>query len=242
MSVAGLQLGDAVNQLVDNPLPVLFIDTCALLDLIRLPFREPHPTPTTSTLNAAQSILEASSKKNAHLTLPPLVAMEWQDNAQNVKSESIKHFNDLESKIGVAKSIAKFGGQNPSIDSLKHLNLPDLLFDLSQNILMSSISLAQDDEISLKANARAIRYDAPARKGAIKDCVIYEHSLSMMHELRQRSFEQPIAFLTSNTKDFCESDRTPKEPIKTELSALNVELVTRWDWALNALNLNPENQ
>jgi len=117
------------------------------------------------------------------------------------------------------------------------LQLSESLYKLSEDLLKSSLVLEMEDAPSLKATKRAAIYTPPASKGEIKDCLIYEHALFVMAELRGNLFNLQIVFLTSNTNDYCNSGSKPKEPIENELSQLSVVLATNWDWAFHELKL-----
>ncbi len=237
MSIATKSLGDAVRTLAGSSSPVLFCDTCAFLDLIRLPFRESQPSTVASYLATADSVLKAVLTGDISLVTPALVFNEWHDNAQNVLSETERHFKKLESHIEIAREVALHAGLTLDGLNLISLQLPKLLYTLSEELLNSSLVLDKETGPSMKANDRAASNIAPASKGAIKDCLIYEHVLWLMTELRRISFNKPIVLLTSNTIDYCNGGKLPKEPIKTELSQLNVVLATNWDWAFHELKL-----
>lgn len=73
----------------------------------------------------------------------------------------------------------------------------------------------------------------PSRKGTVKDCIIYEHCLEISSLLRRQNFAEKIVFLTSNTKDFCDSNGYAKQQINSDFSNLNIGLCLNWSWAIN---------
>ena len=235
MSIIYTHLGDAIQKLIENASPILFCDTCALLDLIRLPLRENQPTKVNSCLDAATSILQSIQMGSISLVTPPPVYDEWNTHAQKIQSEVKKHFNDLEKNIKVAKAIAQIFNQSLPLVNFKELNLPSTLYNLGQNLIDLSIKLEKEEFLSDRILNRAALNTPPASKGGVGDCILYVHTLSVIEKLRKQSFNKSIVFFTSNTRDFCEGGN-PKEPIKNEILALQTELVTTWNWAFKSLN------
>jgi len=234
-----LSVDDAIVFVIDNQVPILFCDTCALLDLIRLPYRYDSHTQAATILRSAQSIYIATTNNIMHLILPPLVENEWNKHSNSILLESKKHFETLNHQIQVANTLTEVFGKSVDYIDYASFQLPESLYNLSENLLNISTKLVERDDIVYKASTRTITDTAPARKGkGHKDCIIYEHSLHIMQEIRSHNITQPLIFMTSNTKDFCDISGNLKDPIASELSSLSAVLTTEWNWALHELGIS----
>lgn len=231
-------LADLVGLLVTAEKPIIFYDTCTLLDLIRLPIREESPDNIISILEAAKSIRDAVNNDNIYSIRLPLVSQEWSKHAEKIQSDTKFYFENLDMRIEATKRIAAFNGQSFESGNLQDLELHNSLYDLSLGLLHEGLALSEDDDVMKRASVRTLACHAPAAKGKeLQDCVIYEHALQVMAELRTQGIGSPLVFLTSNIKDFCEQGSVPKEPIKTELENLGAVLVTQWTWAEHELHI-----
>lgn len=238
MSITYSSLSDAVDKVMYGASPVLFADTCVLLDLVRLPFRVKQTTRVKDCLSSATSILDYVRSGNLFLVAPPPVYEEWNRNSEQVRDEAERHFSKLDEHLKVAQTIASHMGQSLPPIVTSSLGLPLKLYDLSKNLLELAVKLEDEDKLAPNILKRQTSFIPPARKGENpNDCKLYEHTLWVIKKLREHSFNYPIVFITSNTRDFCENNAIPKEPIKGELCDLNAKLITEWNWALHELNL-----
>jgi hypothetical protein len=219
--------------------PVLILDTCAILDLVRLPVRTSDPARLKSVLMAIQKILRLAKLNPLaiYMVIPPLVRDEWRDNISTVSSELKAHFEKLNRMIETANvtndCILKAGRVSP----ISGIQLHDKLLEICKGIFGYAIQLKPEEKTTLRASDRASRYIPPASKGAIKDCIIYEHALALISKLRERGILTKTVFLTSNINDFCENSTgtTPREPIKSEMEKVSFVMTTNWPWALHEL-------
>lgn len=229
-----ISLDNAINKVKGSNLPVLFVDTCSLLDIIRIPFRESSHTNAKNQLLSAQKIVDLASNNKLHVFFSHLISQEWSENYPNTCNELKRHINKLNNDLSILSAI-----QDYTPFFFNSSDFHSLLKNTSQSLLDFGWHLLEDNEITLKAAKRAAAYTPPARKGAIKDCIIYEHYLYLLIELRKHNIINNIVLLTSNKNDFCENNGTPKEPIKTELINANAKLTLDWSWAITEINKNP---
>lgn len=229
-----LSLDDAVFQLIRRAVPVLFCDTCALLDLIRVPYRGAVAT-SEQVLNAANSILTEVKSGGLSLVAPPPVSIEWKHNADAVRLEAESHIRKLRTHYAVLSSVMNCrGGELPTVN-IKESDIATDLYSFSEKLLQEAINIERDVTLASIAQDRAIERVAPGKQGGgHQDCLLYEHTLQIMSKLRDQGFVKPQVLLTSNTNDFCENGAN-KEPIKTELLRVNSTLCTTWNWALSEL-------
>jgi len=107
------------------------------------------------------------------------------------------------------------------------------LANLSGEFFRHGLTIEDDSACQHRAYNRTISNLPPGRKGGgLKDCTIIEHSMELCARLRDTGFSRKCAFLTSNTKDFCEPVvTTPKESLGKDLAAVGLVLTTSWQWA-----------
>lgn len=232
-------IADAAIILRDRDVPVLVIDTCSLLDIIRIPTR------VDNNYKRAETILEKSSQSLSMATenppklsivIPPLVPDEWKRNQPKISRETEGHFSKLDSMIEVADVLANALSSESRLTSFSDLKLHDDLSDISMKLLYSGIWLSSDEDIRRRAVDRALLPEAPAKHGTFKDCIIYEHCRELFSQLRGKGLSKKLVLFTSNTDDFCEPNSSvPKKPIKTELDGLSATLTTQWNWTLHEL-------
>jgi len=231
-------VADAVRALCSAGKPVLVSDTCALLDLIRVPIRVDKTTRASAILQNASNIfsLARTTPPSLSIAIPPLVPDEWRQHHHDVFSEVKRYLSKLDNMIGVVAATGISLGISTSAISFSNLGMSDKLKNLSRELLYSGMWFDSEDDVKQRAIDRAVSYTAPATKGAIKDCIIYEHTLELFTKLRSNSFTEKCVFITSNTNDFCEKGSSiPREPIKSELDNISATLTTNWEWALHEL-------
>lgn len=236
MDISERSLADVTTRLIESPRSVLICDTCALLDIIRIPIRIDATSNVSDTLNAAIEVLEAASSGRIILILPPPVHDEWLRNIQNVSLEIDRHILKIDKQISVALEIARIADKETANIQIAPLNLRGYLTLLCERIMDNSIFLREDTDAKDRAATRALSKIPPGAKGAIGDCVLYEHALKIAKELRNQSFGSSIVLLTSNTKDFHNENNSPKPPIDQELGKLNMVMATTWNWAWHIIS------
>lgn len=232
---------DAVTRLVTLDQPVLFCDTCALLDLIRIPNRTVSAIESKSILKSAFGIITAANANRVSIVIPPLIRMEWTNNVGQVEEEARKALNKLQTDYDTMRTIETMrGGTVP----------PSLIIDIdtqiiflkriSEQLLNLGLELSEDHGAMGRAAGRASLSKPPGKKGGeVKDCIIYEHTLNVMAGVRSNGHRKAMVLLTSNTHDYCAPDPVTgtKDSVRTELSSVGSDLCTTWSWAVHSLGL-----
>lgn len=198
----------AVAIIQARPAPVIFLDTCALLDVIRAPYRAAAPT-----VEAAVELLLGATKNppTVHLVVGCPTPTEWNENVDEAVAECT-------SAVACATDVAQtwgFLGVTMPIVSVQTLQLPDRLKQLSQDVLQAAISLDKDSAALSRAVDRIIDSRLPARKGGrgAKDAVILEHAIELTHALRSAAFGESTLFVSSNTRDFAAPGTVALHPL-----------------------------
>ncbi len=178
--------------------PVVFLDTCVLLDVVRAPLRN-----AAGNVEAATEILTGANRTPP--TVYPVIACptptEWIAHID----EAVQDCENAVNSVGAVSASCTFVGLpalGPSPAGLA--TLPDRLRTLSRNLLDASILLDKDCEALSRAIDRIIIGLKPARKGGqgAKDAAILEHAVSLVDALLVGGFAGHRVFVSSNTGDF----------------------------------------
>ncbi len=220
------------NQIIADDLPVVFVDTCSLLDVIRSVKRN-----LRDCVAHASALYSAATAvpRRCNIVVSYLVRHEWRahegelldEAAQHLveMEEHSRHFHDACGALGVAPG---FGRSNYAA-----CNLATQLRDLSRMILDCAIVVDDDNECSAKAMDRVIYNVPPSKKGGeAKDCTILEGYLAVSRLLFDVGFQKKQVFCTSNKNDFCKAGKL--HPIlAAEFAPINLHFVTNLGWALH---------
>jgi len=218
-----------VQHISENPAPVLLIDTCSLLDIIRVPHRA---NIHISHLEGAKNLLRVQH----HLVVTKTVEIEYMHHLTptciELERYVLKFASNGERIINALESMDL--DYQFYISNIEKLDLVQKLKSISDGILNKALIIEKDSQCIDKANTRTELYQAPARrnKSESKDCVIIEHYLKLAKLLQQNTFSKKIVFITSNSNDYG-SAPNPKPPLDTEFVAQNVFYCNNFKWALS---------
>ena len=183
-------------------LPLLCLDTCAVLDVLRDPLRgDAYPDDHA----ASQAPLRCAEVEDRLVVFTTdVVRAEFSDNVHAVQTEA-------------EASIAKLAGQIASMNRLAALYDSQGQVDLSHwdghvqrcrrvadRWMEAGTALSRSDEIDRRAMRRVFEGRRPSRRGkdSTKDCVILETYLEHVRTTRAAGATAPAVFLSSNVRDF----------------------------------------
>lgn len=181
--------------------PVLFLDTCLLLDTIRDITRD-----RMSKEEAQANLTLLAQAAGGHIAafVTDTVLREIGDHRQKAMDEceaAIGKFTVLAGKVhGIA---AAFGGAGT-------LDISDLATHVSRadqrltDWLTTASEIVADHAVERRAYQRSMKPLAPARKGSnsLADCTIIETYFEAADALRRAGHKAPIVFASSNIKDY----------------------------------------
>lgn len=211
--------------------PILFCDTCAILDIIRIPHRTRDTKQAIAYFDAINAILTEARAGRVRLVAHELVNSEWHANAAKVKAETESNMADVQRMYSILYEISRrCGAPGPAFEHLK-ANVGDDLYTQSQSVLDICNAIPDRDDSLLRATKRASQFIPPATKGGIKDCVIYEHILAFASDIRNTDTNSKFIFISSNTNDYCSIAAQPHVDIAAELNALGISFCANWSHA-----------
>ena len=229
-----IEVDEVCAAITAKPEPVLFLDTCTILDVLRAPCRE---SIAVEEISAAMTLIRLNGQPTpgVWLVTNETVHDEWTANLDTVKIElerESKKIERLRSRLVDAVDIV-YGRTHEVGHRVEHLKLTEHLENLSRQLLSVSQKVKIADSHSLNAMSRVRKYMAPAGRGKqeAKDCEIFEAFLDVGRTLRSRGFADSICFVTANTDDYGKPTE-PKNPLDTELLGINARYVGSLTWAL----------
>lgn len=222
---------DVCSEIMQRESPVLFIDTCSILDIIN----SVHMNVFSE--NYAISALELISLhgNDVWLTTSQNVKEEWNDNIDAVIStmerEILKVDRNISSMLMVVNALLNASYSTPQ--KISSLNITKHIRSLSETFLNTCLTLERKDVHTIRAMQRVRKNEAPARKGKPepKDCEIVESFLELAQQLRKSGFAQRLIFFTANKEDFGTNIKL-KQPLDTQFSQLSAELINSIDYVL----------
>lgn len=209
-------------------LPVMMLDTCVLLDIIRAPIRN-----DAASLKAALKLLTRmlAAPASVQLVVTYMVMKEWADNSLLVRDEVLGKVRQLNEQIDVAHEVCAVAGISTGLKSIYDGNaIASQLQQVSTKLLNSAIIVEKDANCSANAYERVVNNVPPARKGGqLKDCDIVEHYLTLSEKLTSSHFVPKRLFVSSNTKDYCQDGRL-HSTLQAEFSRVGLAFATNLSW------------
>ncbi len=216
--------------------PVLFIDTCAILDILRVPMRQ---NINFSHLEGAKEIVDKQKQSKISTVITTTIETEYNEHLHNTEIELARHISDLASNNErLINSIESIGlSYEFNVKNIYKTELPTKLKEMAEEIIANSYIIEKDDECIKKAFARVETYAAPSRRGKSesKDCVIIEHFLKIASELRQLGFQKKFVFITSNSSDYGKVSKL-NPPLDTEFQNLLIAYCNTFKWAISQIS------
>lgn len=226
----------AEAQLRADDRPVLFLDTCILLDIIRATYR-------CLGIDYVQRAVElramlTSDPPQCALVVAWMVPTEWSNNAPAVRDEvkshlkkmqdQAQHFHNACATLGIALS---FGPPfYPGV------GLAEGLYDLSKALLDGSIHLDRDTGCESRGVGRVVAKTPPSKQGGeVKDCVIVEECLELTRQLRTNGFARKCVFCTSNLDDYGGSGGGLHPTLAAEFAAVGLAFTAKLPWAIHEI-------
>lgn len=231
-------VSDDLSSLIGGRKVALVLDTCSVIDVLRIPQRSDDNSDSgIREIEAAYHLIHDSTAPsgNSRIILPNPVLTELSDNRPEGLKELRKAIKSASAKIGIFCKIHELTGFTSSLSAPANelAAIEKALEKLLDELVLHSISLLKDPQSINAAYARVVGGVAPARKGSnqqMKDCAIVEHLLAVSPSLKAAGCEK-IIFLSANKRDFCDEGNNLKEPLKSEFDTAGIEYVQLWQIA-----------
>ena len=174
LSFKDINKSDAVELMTKELKPVIFWDTCMLLDAIRLPIPERN-----HSVDLLQKVIAIKNKivSNEIISLSSVLCVnEFNKHVDSTKNELIRASKSLTQAhnnfVGFINKYNFGGPQIPEID-LSIYKLEELVMNILDSIIKNTLFINEDQTFKDFATFRTIQGISPAKKkGEFKDCYI----------------------------------------------------------------------
>ena len=217
-------------------IPVLCVDTCSILDVMRDPTRD---TARPADRQVAIDLVTLAEAGGVHFFMPQQVATEFADYDQSIQEEATRNLKKLRDQVARVNTLVGVYGSSAVVD----LNHFDDYVVRARGVVARWLAqlkvISPSPHAPTKAFARVNAGIAPAKRGkdSSKDCLVFETVLEMAAAARAAGATHPIVFLSSNTADYLTEGKSLKPDIAKEFLALGVEYAPNIGAAKHALGL-----
>ena len=178
-------ISDAVARIQAADLPVLFADTCILLDVIRAPLR---PAELRGCVSAAQELLQltGATPTQCIVVVASFVPGEWLAHSQPEADSLRAHLAKFDGEAERLREFCSLMKIVPPFARTEYglLPLAERLHNLSRQLLDCALHLDSDHDCIIRAHGRATSYTPPSLKGGeVKDSTIIEECLEVSRRL-----------------------------------------------------------
>jgi hypothetical protein len=231
-----IPLGEAIRRLLTNPKPILCLDTCDFLDILRC-FEE-RGNKQGEVGRRLLDVLIADPDR-VQVVITELVRHEWGQNLEDAKRKAFGYLQEMEQRIErVINSCehAQIVVVRPSI-KLAQIPLVEGLIDLAERLMIQALILEKDFECIEKALARVMDKRRPSHRGEIKDSIHLEHYLEFSRRLSQTGFTEPRIFVSGNRSDFWDGPPQLHRDLRIEFDEVGLQFFGKLDAALGRLGI-----
>lgn len=206
-----------------QPKPLLFWDTCALLNYIRFIFRE-DPGDIT-TYRAMETIYNRVLNDEIYSLAAQTTIVEWNEHVDDVISKNDLYLTDITKKyqnsIDVINVITSSSFNHEPINNKM---LTEKLCKMVLEIINKTYFIQVDKDSAYYAHYRVVCKTVPANtKEEFKDCTIWEIMRSLYQKINRIDGTQKKCFYTVNTQDFCPANNFSMQ-LATEAATLKASL------------------
>ena len=210
------------NVYSSNPKPVVFWDTCALLNIIRFIYREKGDF--SQKFNCIKHVHDQILNDNVYSVTSEIIVNEWNNNIDKTLSGFKQSLEDTTRYHRGGITVSNLINTRTDIsEPLTGKGLDVSLYRLVKDILDKTFFMSYDKEIAYDALQRTSGKTPPAGvKEEFKDCAIWSTMVFFSKEMNTIDAGKVKVFYTKNTEDFCVKNSDP--PIY--LHALTAEAIT----------------
>ena len=219
-------------------IPVLCLDTCVVLDILRDPARKDV---RVHEHEASLALLSAAQSGTALETLvAEQVSREFQDNVEQVQQDARRSIGALTRQFDKLNALVALYGTLRPFDLAHWKDHDQRSRSAAERWFQVSTTVRQTSNTIPNAFLRLNQARTPASRGkqSMKDCVILETYLEHIQSLRARGRNATAVFVSSNTGDYAAADKTTvRNDIKNEFQSLGLEYASSMGAARGILKL-----
>ena len=178
-----ITIAQAVANLTANPRPALFLDTCALLDIVGAPLRN-----LTATVRAGLELRTLTGIGTIQLFVQDIVPREWTDNLPSARKDGEDGILAFTATWELAHDL---GQRAPPLPALSPGTLIDELEKLSKELLDAAEVIERDHHgmsLAIDRVAAKLKPTSGKSKGHVKDSHILCHALRLSRLLTASAY------------------------------------------------------
>lgn len=238
--MTALACDDLATEIKEADTPVLLLDTCTILDVVRAPIRDQL---TIHDIQAVHTLIgrAADAPPTVSFVISTQVLQEFGEHIVEVEKETGDKLEKTSNEFGAI--LRRMEALSPNCGFPRAVDLLDLGFpergrQLADKIVQLSSVLAEDQDDILKAYSRVTRAMPPATrtKQSVKDCHITESYLRLAASLCCCGFSRNMVFASSNTKDYQQGHQSLHPALRTEFDSVCLEYSPNWSAARHELD------
>lgn len=200
--------------------PVLMLDSCSLLDIIREPMRKDC---RVGNVKASMALLQAAeTPSKLTVLIADQVSLELRDNLPQVLSSASEAMASYIKQAAHIDRVATEFGAAGSMDTAHlqdHIQRAKSVFD---RWIKVAINVQSSPQVPSKAMHRVRHAIAPARRGKenSKDCFVTESYLEAAAQLNAAGFSGLMVFGSSNINEYLDAiTNRPPAPLDAHFMA-----------------------
>ena len=198
-----IDLAQAEADLIASPRPILFLDTCTLLDIVRAPLRD-----LTAEVRAGVELRGLAATGIVRLFVQDIVPGEWADNLPAARRDGEAGVRAFTTTWQIAADLGK-----PAPSGTPAGTLIDEMEQLSHDLLMAADTLGRDHAgMSWAIDRVAARQKPSSAKRTVKDGHILGHALRLSTLLAVAGYPNSRVLVSSNRSDFAAPNATVFHP------------------------------
>ncbi|WP_395396170.1 PIN domain-containing protein (plasmid) [Novosphingobium sp. BL-8A] len=216
--------------------PVLYIDTCSVLDIMRDPTRK---TPGAHDRIAAIDVVDAVETGRVRCIFAQQVSIEFEQHCEATHREAQKGIDRVKAELANVTSAARVFGKVPDIELGHFDGHVENTRSLVARLVGHREVVVPEAIVHSQAYARMNMGRAPASLGkeSSKDCLVYLTVLEHAKALRQSGHTGAMVFLSSNTNDYTTAARKARPEILEDFGQLGMEYAPGMGAAWHLLGL-----
>ncbi|MCY4587443.1 MAG: PIN domain-containing protein [Bryobacterales bacterium] len=238
--MTALPCDDLVAQIAKADVPVLLLDTCTILDVVRAPLLDHLGI---HDIDAAHTLISRAtgSSPGVSMVITEQVHQEFREKIDAVEKETCAGIKKATDRfVGILKRMQALSPEDsiPDPVDLLTLEFPQRGRYLAERIVDTSSTLTDHDDEVLKAYDRVKHGKPPATraKQSVKDCMIAESYLRLAATLHTGGFSRNMVFATSNTKDYQQGHSSLHPELRAEFRSACLEYSPSWSAARHELD------
>ncbi|WP_435017788.1 PIN domain-containing protein [Tundrisphaera sp. TA3] len=198
-----MTMDQVVELLGGSSVPVLCLDTCVLMDFVRVDDRQSRDL---TWARALRNHVNGDSNV-VRLVLTYLVKVEWAQNRDKLIEGNKAALASLRRSMQILFEDGQHRGQEfdrQGVDGLFD-GVSENLVQVVDQLLDRAIVVDRDDSSATRALNRVEQKKRPSHDGSIKDSIHWEHYLELSRRLRADGSRQRVMFVSSDKAAFWRS-------------------------------------